>query len=94
MACSCSLLPKDAFKSLHLLGAGEFKKAETGRTDKFILMPDEMARDELRQLIKTGGRLHIVVAPADDNVAATYFGAGNETEANRPRIKLGEVAPK
>ena len=53
-----------------------------------------MARDELRGLLKTGGSLHIVVAPADDDVAATYFGAGNETEANRPRIKLLGEAPK
>jgi hypothetical protein len=87
-------LAKDAFKSLQALGVGEFKKVETGKSDTFVLSLDDMARDELRSLLKTGGSLHIVVAPADDDVAATYFGAGNETEANRPRIKLAGETPK
>jgi hypothetical protein len=87
-------LAKDAFKSLQALGAGEFKKIETGKSDTFVLSLDDMARDELRSLLKTGGSLHIVVAPADDDVAATYFGAGNETEANRPPITLAGETPK
>ena len=87
-------LAKDAFKSLQALGVGEFKKVETGKSDTFVLSLDDMARDELRSLLKSGGSLHIVVAPADDDVAATYFGAGNETEANRPRIKLAGETPK
>jgi hypothetical protein len=87
-------LPKDAFKSLTPLGSGAFKKVDTGKVDAFTLALDETARNELHKLIKGGGALHIVVAPEDDDVAATYFGAGNETEANRPRIKLGGEAPK
>ena len=83
-------LPKDAFKSLTPLGSGAFKKVETGKVDTFTLALDETARNELHKVIKGGGTLHIVVAPEDDDVAATYFGAGNETEANRPRIKLVE----
>jgi hypothetical protein len=87
-------LAKDAFKSLYPLGSAAFKKVETGRLDTFVLAPDAMARDELRSLIKTGGVLHIVIAPEDDDVAATYFGAGNETEANRPRIKFDGKGPR
>ena len=87
-------LAKDAFRSLQALGAGEFKKVVTGKSDSFVLVLDDMARDELRGLLKNGGSLHIVVAPADDDVAATYFGAGSETETNRPRIKLVGEAPK
>ena len=67
---------------------------ETGKVDTFTLTVDETARNELHKLIKSGGTLHIVVAPEDDDVAATYFGAGNETEANRPRIKLGQGGNK
>jgi hypothetical protein len=87
-------LPKDAFKSLLLLGTGEFKKVATGQSDTFVLKLDEMARNELRSSIKGGDPLHIVVAPGDDDVAATYFGAGNETESNRPRVKLDGEATK
>jgi hypothetical protein len=83
-------LAVNAFKSLHLLGSGAFKKVETGRVDNFLLKPDEMARNELRKTIKAGGLIHVVVVPDDDDVAATYFGAGNETVTNRPRIKMGE----
>ncbi len=87
-------MAKDAFKSLSPLGSGVFKKVETGKVDAFMLAPDEMARNELHNVIKGGGLLHIVIAPEDDDVAATFFGAGDETEANRPRIKLGGEAPK
>jgi hypothetical protein len=87
-------LAKDAFKALYPLGSAAFKKVETGRLDTFVLALDDPARNELQNLIKSGSTLHIVIAPEDDDVAATYFGTGNETEANRPRIKLGAEAPK
>ena len=87
-------LAKDAFKSLSPLGSGVFKKVETGKVDTFVLTPDDMARNELHSVIKGGGLLHIVIAPEDDDVAATFFGAGDETDANRPRIKLGGEGPK
>jgi hypothetical protein len=80
---------KDAFKAVHLLGAGAFKKVETGHLDSFVFALDEMARKKLNEVIRAGGSVHIVVAPDDDEVAATYFGAGNQTETNRPRLKIG-----
>ena len=30
----------------------------------------------------------IVVVPNDEEVAATYFGSGSETEGNRPRLAI------
>lgn len=85
---------RDAFKLLSPLGSGVFKKVETGKIDTFALTADQSVRNQLRDLIKSGGPLYIVVAPDDDDVAATYFGAGNETQENRPRIKLAGEVPK
>jgi hypothetical protein len=82
-------LAKDAFKSLHRLGAGIFKKTESGHIDTFRFKIDESLKDTLRKRVKGGRAIHIVIAPADDDVAATYFGAGNETGSNRPRIRFG-----
>ncbi len=84
---------KDAFKALHPLGSGTFKKVETGHSDTFELKPDEAGQRYLRDRIKSGGTILIVAVPEDEEVAATYFGAGAEMEANRPRLSIeGEPA--
>ena len=79
---------KDAFRALHPLGSGSFKKVETGHADTFELKPDEAGKRLLRDRLKAGGTILIVAVPEDEEVAATYFGAGAETEANRPRLSM------
>ena len=71
-------------KSLHPLGSGEFKKIETGKLDSFSLTVD----DAIRQQIAKGGKLCLVVVPADAAVAATYFGATDEAKKKSPRLML------
>ena len=83
---------KDAFKALHPLGSGTFMKVETGHADTFELKPDEAGQHYLRDRIKSGGTILIVAVPEDEVVAATYFGAGAEMEANRPRLVIDPVA--
>ena len=46
---------KDAFRALHPLGSGTFKKVETGHTDTFELKPDEAGSVYLLDRIKAGG---------------------------------------
>jgi hypothetical protein len=36
----------------------------------------------------------IVVVPDDEDVAATYFGAGGEPETNRPRLVISPEPAK
>jgi hypothetical protein len=79
---------RDAFKALHPLGSRTFTKVETGRVDTLDLEPDEGGRRNLRGRIKAGGTLVIVAVPEDAEVAATYFGAGAEPEANRPQFVI------
>jgi hypothetical protein len=71
-------------KPLHGLGSGRFKKVETGKSDLFPLTVDEAVSGRIAR----GGRLCLVVVPADGAVAATYFGAGQESKENRPRLRL------
>lgn len=85
---------KDAFKALHPLGSGAFKKVETGHADTFELVPDEAGRRQLRDRLKAGGTILIVAVPEDENVAATYFGAGGEPEANRPALTIDAGPPE
>jgi hypothetical protein len=79
---------KDAFKAQHPLGSATFKKVETGHADTFELKPDEGGRRYLRDRTKAGGTILLVAVPQDEEVAATYPGAGSVTEANRPRLSL------
>ena len=71
---------KDAFKALHALGSGDFKKVETGHADTFELKPDEAGQRYLRDRIKSGGTILIVAVPEDEEVAATYFREGRRRE--------------
>jgi hypothetical protein len=71
-------------KNLHELGSVNFKKVETGKTESFSLAMD----DVVRQRIANGGKLYLVIVPADAAVAATYFGAGENAKEDRPRLTL------
>jgi hypothetical protein len=71
-------------KRLHALGSGNFKKIDTGKTEFFPLTMDEMVRERITK----GGKLCLVIVPADTTVAATYFGTGEQSSGNRPRLIL------
>jgi hypothetical protein len=71
-------------KLLHPVGKGEFKKIETGKTDSFALTVD----DAVQKRIIKGGKLCLVIVPADAAVAATYFGANEDAKENSPRLTL------
>jgi hypothetical protein len=71
-------------KSLHPLGQGNFKKIETGKTESFSLTVDETTRGQVAK----GGRLCLVIVPADSVVAATYFGASETDKEKSPRLTL------
>jgi hypothetical protein len=79
-------LGQEAFQAVHPLGSGAFTKVQTGQVDTFALTPDEARRTYLQGQLKAGGTIVIVVAPDAEAVATTYFGAGSEPEANRPRL--------
>ncbi|MGO9470181.1 MAG: hypothetical protein ACLQIB_05775 [Isosphaeraceae bacterium] len=71
-------------KPLHALGSGTFKKVETGKTESFPLTVD----DTVRERIVMGGKLFVVIVPADATVAATYFGANENAKDKSPRLTL------
>lgn len=75
-------------KSKHPLSTGEFKKAETGKADTFVLTLDEDARKVLSDRISKDKEVFLLVVPDDDDVAATFLGAGQENPAKRPRLKV------
>ncbi len=72
------------FKSLLLLGSGDFKKIETGKTESFSLAVDDSARGQIAK----GGKVCLVIVPADSTVAATYFGASETDKEKSPRLTL------
>jgi hypothetical protein len=71
-------------KSLRSLGSGNFKQVETGKTESFSLTIDDTARGQIAK----GGKLCLVIVPADGAVAATYFGASETDKKNSPRLML------
>jgi hypothetical protein len=70
------------------LGNGAFKKVDTGHIESFTFALSPEAEAFLRSRLESGEKVRLVIAADDDDVAATYFGAGAETEANRPRLSL------
>ncbi len=72
------------FKSLHPLGSGDFKKIETGKTESFSLTVDDAAWGQIAK----GGTFCLVIVPADGEVAATYFGAGETDMEKSPKLTL------
>ena len=71
-------------KSLLPIGSGDFKKIETGKTESFSLAVDDAARGQIAK----GGKLCLVIVPADGAVAATYFGANETDKEKSPRLTL------
>jgi len=71
-------------KPLHALGSGTFKKVETGKTESISLT----VNDTVRERIAKGGKLCVVIVPADAAVAATYFGASESAKEKSPRLTL------
>ena len=69
---------------LHALGSAEFKEPERGKTQAFKLAVNGTVRDRIAK----GGKLCLVIVPADTKVAATYFGAVEEARENSPRLSL------
>ena len=67
-------------KPLYELGSGTFKQVETGEMQSFTLKLDGTCRERIAK----GGRLCLVVVPANSSVAATYFGAGESRRAVAP----------
>jgi hypothetical protein len=85
---------KDAFKAIHRLGSGTFTTVKTGQVDSFKLIPDEAGRGCLKDRLKADGTILIVIVSDDEDVAATYFGAGSEPETNRPRLVISPEPAK
>jgi len=71
-------------RSLLPLGSGQFKKIETGKVDVFNLAVD----DPVRERISERGKTCLVIVPANEAVAATYFGATAEAREKSPRLVL------
>jgi hypothetical protein len=71
-------------KVLNELCSGTFKKVKTGETQSFSLTLD----DACKERISKGGRLCLVVVPADSTVAATYFGANENDKQNCPKLTM------
>jgi hypothetical protein len=69
-------------RSLHPLGSGLFKKIETGKADVFTLTVD----DSVRERVAKGGKVSLVIVPADEAVAATYFGATEAAKDKSPTL--------
>jgi hypothetical protein len=74
----------DQIKPLHPLGSGTFKNDETGKTESFSLTVDDSARAQIAR----GGKLYVVIVPADPAVAATYFGANEAGKEKSPKLTL------
>jgi hypothetical protein len=74
----------DQIKPLHALGSSNFKKIETGKTESFSLTLDDTTREQIAK----GGKLSLVIVPADAAVAATYFGANENDKEKSPRLTL------
>ncbi len=71
-------------KPLHALGSVDFKKVETGKMESFSLTVDDFVQERLAK----GGKVCLVIVPADAAVAATYFGASENDKEKSPRLTL------
>jgi hypothetical protein len=74
----------DQIKVLNELCSGTFKKVKTGETQSLTLNLD----DACKERIAKGGRLCLVIVPADSTVAATYFGANENDKSNSPKFTM------
>jgi hypothetical protein len=69
---------------LHLLGSADFKSPEKGKAQTFKLAVNEAVRDRIAK----GGKLCLMIVPADAKVAATYFGATDKARDSSPKLAL------
>jgi hypothetical protein len=74
----------DRIMAFQAMGSGNFKKLETGKTETFSLTVDDIARERIAK----GGKLYLVIVPADASVAATYFGANESAKDKCPELTL------
>jgi hypothetical protein len=74
----------DQIKVLNELCSDKFKKVKTGKTQSFTLKLD----DACKERISKGGRLCLVVVPADSTVAATDYGRNEKEEGNSPKLTM------
>jgi len=69
---------------LRALGSADFKNPEKGKPQEFKLA----VNGAIRERIAKGGKLCLVIVPADSKVAATYFGVSGEARDNSPKLTL------
>jgi hypothetical protein len=79
-------------KPLLAVGDGVFKKVKNGQAEKMALTLDDASRAYVEKQLAEGAAIRVVIVPADDQVAATYFGAACENPDQRPRLSI-ELAP-
>jgi hypothetical protein len=72
-------------KTILSLGTATFTKRMTGDADTITLKPETNTEAYLRSQLNGGGTIRVLLVPADDDVAATYFGAGCEPASRRPK---------
>jgi hypothetical protein len=78
----------DQIKGLLPLGEAAFKKGTTGQLDTLTLTLTGAAETAVRSQFNAGGTIRLVVVPADDDVAATYFGPKPKDDSQRPRLVI------
>jgi hypothetical protein len=69
-------------------GSGSFSKKETGKVDTFSLSVEGEGEKYLRGELNRHGKIRLILVPDSDEVAATYFGAGNASASNRPKLTI------
>ena len=70
-------------------GTADFAKGDTGKIDRLTLALDAAGLELLKAQIAGGEKMvRILITPADDDVAATYFGAGADKAELRPTLKI------
>jgi hypothetical protein len=74
----------DQIKVLNELCSGTFKKVKNGEKQSFTLTLD----DACKERVSKGGRLCLVIVPADSTVAATYFGANENDKSSSPKLTI------
>ncbi|MFO0954036.1 MAG: hypothetical protein U0835_23355 [Isosphaeraceae bacterium] len=70
------------------LGGIEFSKAETGKVDAVVLILNDASEAHICAQINAGGAIRLVVTPANDEVAATYFGPKPKDPSQRPALSV------
>jgi hypothetical protein len=71
----------------YLLGTGTFTEVANGHIDVFTFTPTGAALSYLTTQIDSAGKIRLIVAPDDANVAATYAGFSN-TDTAGPVLRI------